>query len=47
MLSYRRLVFRYPTGKMRSKIKLNKLKFELLTDKIKYPNLKLGFNIKS
>ena len=31
---------------MRPKIKLNKLKFELLTDKIKYLNLKLWFNNK-
>ena len=36
-----RLVFRYPTGKIRPKIKLNKLKFELPTDKIKYLNQKL------
>ena len=39
--------FRYPTGKMRPKINLNKLKFELRSDKIKYLNLKLGFNNKS
>ena len=32
---------------MRSKIKLNKLKFELLTDKVKYLNLKLWCNNKS
>ena len=32
---------------MRPKIELNKLKFELRTDKIKYLNLKLGFNNKS
>ena len=41
MLSHTALVFRYPRGKIRPKIKLNKLKSELLTDRIKYLNLKL------
>ena len=34
-------------GKIRPKIKLNRLKFESQIDKIKYLNLKLWFNNKS